>query len=234
MTRNEAISRWDAFLTKIEARAHDTFLQAEDGCAMLLDINALDPQPMTIAWMAIENALRELVEKIDETWNAKVEPSLGDDTKPEHAKGVMLQRHIELKKENLEVRIFADAARKIVAQARINLAKEHKCAQCGAALPVVEAFFRSRHVTCPFCNTVNTFVPGSTVSAVEYFCCHHLAREKTIELLRRSTANPDSEQALREYVTAYLRARIELVPEYKKDFEKDLAGKMAFFYERQR
>ena len=37
---------------------------------------------------------------------------------------------------------------------------------------------------------------------------------------------------MRAYTTAYLRARIELVPEYEKDFEKDLKGKMAFFYER--
>ena len=42
---------------------------------MLLDVNALDPQPMTIAWMAIENQLHELRQKIDETFEQKV----GDD-----------------------------------------------------------------------------------------------------------------------------------------------------------
>ena len=239
MDRTEAVARWDAFLAKIRDRADETLAQAEEGCAMLLDVNALDPQPMTVAWMAIENQLHELNQKVDQTWRDKVEPSIGD-SDSERRKGEVLRGEVEQKKEQLEIRIFGDAARKIFEQARVNLAKDQKCAQCGAAMKLAQAFFRSRHLTCPFCNNLNTFVPGSTIAAVEYFCCHHLAREKTVALYttwlaaerRQDEDRAGAEKALREYTTAYLRARIELVPEYEKDFEKDLTGKMAFFYER--
>src|SRR4051812_4330812 len=129
MDRSEAVARWDSFLGKISERADETLAAAEEGCAGLLDVNGLDPQPMTIAWMAIENQLRELAQKIDQTWEAKVEPALGDDPDDEREKGFALQRELERKKETLEVRIFADAARKIFEQARVNLAKEQQCAQ---------------------------------------------------------------------------------------------------------
>jgi hypothetical protein len=233
MDRAEALTRWGAFLEKLGQRVDETLGQAEEGCAMLLDVNALDPQPMTIAWMAIENQLRELMEKVDQTWEQKVAAPLEDDSR-EHAKGVRLRRETEQKKNAVELRIFGDAARKIFEQARVELSKDVKCAQCGAAIALGQAFFRSRHLTCPHCNNVNTFVPGATIAAVEYFCCHHLARQKTIGLYDAWIAAEGSdrsraEAALREYTTAYLRARIELVPELEKDFEKDLKGKMAFF-----
>jgi hypothetical protein len=235
----QTMARWDAFLAKICERADETLAQAEEGCAMLLDVNGLDPQPMTVAWMAIENQLHELAQKIEQTWSEKVEPALEEDPQLEgqRAKGDAARASIAQKKEQLEVRMFADAARRIYEQARVNLAKEHKCAQCGAALELRAAFFRSHHVTCGFCRNVNTFVPGSTIAAVESFCCHHLAREKSAPLwaawtkaqLRKDSDRASAQKALRDYTTAYLRARIELVPEYAQDFEKDLKGKMAFF-----
>ena len=243
MGQAETIARWDAFLAKLRERAEETLAQAEEGCAALLDLNALDPQPMTVAWMAIENQLHELNAKVDETWSAKVEPALeeaGASWDPEQRKGEALKDDLERRKGEVEVRIFGDAAKRIYEQARVNLAKDQRCAQCGAPLKLAQAFFRSRHLPCPHCNNVNTYVPGSTISAVEYFCCHHLARQKTVGLWnawlaaerRQDEDRAAAERALREYTTAYLRARIELVPEYEQDFEKDLKGKMAFFYER--
>ncbi len=241
METSQTVARWDAFLAKIRERVADTLAQAEEGCAMLLDVNGLDPQPMTIAWMAIENQLHELNQKVDQTWSEKVEPGLEDtpELEAQRAKGPALREWIDAQREQLDVRMFAAAARKIYEQAKVNLAKDQKCAQCGAAMKLDQAFFRSRHLTCSFCNNVNTFVPGSMISAVEYFCCHHLAREKSAALhavwisaeRRKDDNRAAAEAALRAYTTAYLRARIELVPEYAADFEKDLKGKMAFFYE---
>ncbi len=243
MSDLETVKRWDAFLAKIRERVLETLAQAEEGCAMLLDLNSLDPQPMTIAWMAIENQLHELRAKIDATWFEKVEPGLtpGESVDRELAKSRALEHDIERLKDETELKIFAGAAAKIYEQARVNLAKDHSCTQCGAAVPLKQAFFRSRHETCPFCSSVNTFVPGSTVAAVEGFCVDQLAKQKTWALLQKSRQTerairddaPASvtvaEKALREYLTAYLRARIEIVPEYAANFDKDLAGKMAFF-----
>jgi len=246
----EAIARWDAFLSKLGQRSKETLAEAEAGCAQLLDLNNLDPMPMSNAWTAIENQLRELDAKVEQTWAEKVEPALEAAGWPavrqdqERSKGSALKAAIETGKAQLELRLFVGAARKILEQAKQTLARDFACRQCGAPLKVSDRCFRSRHVSCPFCSTVNTFVPGAQVAAVEHFCCHHLAREKTqglwaawltSEAAMKSrdedpAARAAAERALREYTEAYLRARIEFVPEYEKDFERDLKGKMAFFY----
>ena len=244
MSDAETAARWDAFLAKIRERGLETLAQAEEGCTMLLDLNALDPQPMTIAWMAIENQLHELRQKVDSTWSEKVEPGFSEGAASrERAKSHALDADLERLKDEAELRIFGDAAKKIYAQALVNLAKAHRCSQCGAAVPLKQAFFRSRHETCPFCSSVNTFVPGSTIAAVEGFCADQLARVKAWPLqlkwraAERTIRDDDAgsvkaaEAALREYTTAYLRARIEIVPEYEANFDKDLKGKMAFFHE---
>ncbi|MHB8872765.1 MAG: hypothetical protein ACYC8T_03665 [Myxococcaceae bacterium] len=241
MDAKEAIGRWESFLGKLCARAADTLAEAEQGCAMLLDLNSLDPMPMSNAWTAVENQLRELASKVDQTWEEKVEPALeaaqlsGGRLDAERAKGEALRRSIERDQESASVRIFAAAARKILAQAKENLSKDFRCKQCSAPLALSDRFFRSRHLTCPNCANVNTFVPGTQVQAVEYFCCHHLAKEKTQALWgawldAERGPRPAAERALRAYTEAYLLARIEIVPEYQKDFERDLKGKMAFFY----
>lgn len=235
---SEAIARWDSFLAKIRERANETLAAAEEGCAQLLDVNGLDPQPMSIAWMAIENQLHELNQKVEQTWEQKVVPMMGEGSEAQREKAEALRRELERQKEDVELRIFSGAAEKIFEQARVNLAKQHKCAKCGAAMKLRQAFFRSTHLPCEYCNSVNTFVPGSTITAVEWFCAHHLARKKSWPLYQswlKAERGPraQAEKALREYTTAYLQARIELVPEYANDFAKDLKGKMAFFYERQ-
>lgn len=221
---SETTARWDAFLAKIRARADETLAQAEEGCGMLLDVNALDPQPMTIAWMAIENQLRELAQKIDETFEQKV----GDDAL--RPKGEALKAELERKKDAMDLKIFAAAARKIYAQAQAELKQDQKCAQCGSPIALTQRFFRSCHLSCGHCQSVNTYVPSSRIAAVEYFCVHHLAREETAALYATWTTRKD-EASLHAYTTAYLKARIAYVPEYEKDFEKDLKGKMAFFSE---
>ena len=257
MDPRESIQRWDGLLGKIRERALETLAQAEAGCGMLLDLNNLDPQPMTVAWGAIENQLRELGTRVDTTFREKVEPTLeaeGEDdggriAAAERGKGEAFARWLERERETVATRIFAAAAQKIFAQARATLGKDFRCTQCQAALPLSDRFFRARHVPCAYCNRVNTFVPGTQVAAVEFFCCHYLARDKVKDLwfawleaeerMRASRADQDdvralitaAEQALVAYTTAYLRARIEIVPEYEKDFAKDLEGRTAFFRE---
>lgn len=250
MDEREAIQRWDAFLAKLEQRHEETLAQAAEGCAMLLDLNALDPLPMSNAWSGVESQLHELSEKVEQTFSEKVEPILEEAEdwpalERERDKGIALQRAFERARQRAEIRVFADAARKILARAKENLARTFQCTQCRAPLPVSDRCFRSSHVPCPHCNTVNTFLPGTEVTSVEWFCVHRLAQAEAEELyfgwhdaeeaMNDSDEAPEAvaaaERALHAYTTAYLRARIAIVPEYEKDFEKDLNGKTAFFRE---
>lgn len=239
--------RWDAFLQKIRERAVETLTEAELGCAELLDATALDPLPLLNAWTAIDNQLRELCEKVQETFGQKVEPSLDDPREAfrEHAKGEALTSWIEAEGERVRTTSLAEAATRILAAARSNAEKELRCSQCGAGLAVPPQFFRSRHVACEFCKSVNTYIPGAQAASVEWFCCHHLSHaeagtrwaEWVLAERRMRGADDDdvesvkeAERALEAYLTAYLRARIELIPELAPDFDKELKGRMAAFY----
>ncbi|MCZ6602139.1 MAG: hypothetical protein O6952_03955, partial [Planctomycetota bacterium] len=135
------------------------------------------------AWTAIRQRVIDVSAKIDDTWSEKVEEALEDagiEGKAlwrQEKKGSDLEDSIELEMQKTEVKVFADAARKIFDEARNILAKDFLCTQCKAKLEVPEQFFRSVHVTCQYCTTVNTFEPGGKVRAVEHFCTHHLCSE---------------------------------------------------------
>jgi len=252
MTYQTTVQRWDSFLAKTKQRADDLFAQSRQGCGMLLDLNNLDVLPMTNAWTAIEQQVHELAHLIEDTWNDKVEELFEDLDLEQEVIDIEYQKyrssHQELyhDKERAETLIFADAARKILQRAKEILSKTYSCTQCQAQLEVSDQFFRSVHVPCKYCDKVNTFDPGTQVRSVEDFCCHYLSREQSIDLFLKSQDAESimrhndfqfyddmfkTEQTLREYLVVYLKARIEIVPEYEKDYDKDLKGRMAWFYD---
>jgi transcription elongation factor Elf1 len=248
---HQLVDRWDAFLGKIKGRFEELIAQAREGCPVLLEAASLDTVPMSNAWTGIVQQIHSLRQKIDDTWSDKVEEpmedaGLGDDViDAQRDKGEKLDDWMEREVEREELSIFASAADRIHAEAQKILAQAFKCTQCKAALPVPEKFFRSAHVTCEYCNTVNTFEPGSLVRGVEHFCSHYMARratwrewvamadaeqqvrsarDETIEMLRIQ------EEATRAYWRAYLTKRAEIVPAYAESLEKDFEGKMGAFY----
>ncbi len=251
MDDREAVTRWGAFLDKIRASAESTLKEAEQGCGELFASSSLDPLPMSNAWNAVEIGLRDLGRQIDDVWRERVEPALDGAgwarprIEAERRRGTELQRGMDRDRERAAVRVFAEAARAIVARARQDLACSFPCRNCGAPAGGGGTTFRSYYVTCAHCRSVNTVVPSVAAQRVESFGCHQLAREVALELWfawedaheRMRAASGDrgaaraAEAALRAYNEAYLRARIAIVPELEADFARDLAGRMAFFYE---
>jgi hypothetical protein len=150
------------------------------------------------------------------------------------------QRRVKLERvlRKAEVAIAADAARRVLAEARKILEKEFHCTQCKAPLPVQQQFFRSYYVPCAYCRTVNTFEPGMVARNVEHFCVHALAEEEALDAHMRHTDaegrrdefdRPTRVKLYADYVEAYLRARIRLIPEFEKTLELDRKGKMDGF-----
>jgi len=252
MSYQQTVERWDQFLKKALNKAEGMFGQAKQGCAMLLDISSLDPIPMSNAWSAIEQQTHELTHLIDDTWYQKVEDMLIEleieqkQIDNEYHKGQNTIDRLNRQKDETQIDIFSEAAQKLYQAAKEILEKDYLCTQCRAPLPVSNQFFRAVHISCEYCDKTNTFNPGNSVRSVEYFCCHHLSQHKTKELyFKRLDAerrmrvsnfrNYDdmkaTEAALDEYIQAYLNARIEIVPEYGESFEKDLNGRMAWFYD---
>jgi len=252
MSYEATVQRWDSFLVKTKQRADDLFAQSKQGCGMLLDLNNLDVLPMTNAWTAIEQQVHELSHLVEDTWHDKVEGMFEDldlessQVEVEFQKYRQFHTNIYHNKERTESIIFANAAKKIYQRAKEILAEERNCTQCQAQLEVSDTVFRAVHIPCKYCDKVNTFDPGTKVRSVEDFCCHHLSREKSLDLFLASRDAEDimrhndfqfyedmikTETTLRDYLVVYLKARIDVVPEYEKDYDKDLKGRMAWFYD---
>ncbi len=249
MNVDEALTRWDAFQEKIRTRCSEVLDEAAEGCRALLQIDTLDTLPMSNAWSAIELQINELVHKTEDAWGERVVPVLED---AGWSEARIVQRGqsrddttnwMLWEKEKLEIDLFAEAAQGIYDQAKAILAGEYVCTQCGARLEVPRQFFRATHVTCRYCDKVNTFVPGTTVRAVEDFCVHHLSkahagalwfewlhREEDLRQEENKATIAAAEHALRGFYEAYLKARMDIVPEYAESYEKDLQGRMSGFY----
>ncbi|MBC8044874.1 MAG: hypothetical protein IAF08_15660 [Rhizobacter sp.] len=172
----------------------------------------------------------------------------------EYAKGFALEQRIADELQATEVRIFGSAARKIYEVAKTKLEGHFACKQCGTPLQIPKGIFRSIYVVCASCAMTNTFEPGTFARSAEYFCAHYLANETAWPELKAMSAaefrvnraidgDSDSageprtlamlkmwEAATKKYWEVYLKARIEIIPEYAADYDKDFNGKMQGFY----
>jgi hypothetical protein len=220
--------------------------------------------------MGIVGQVQQLIAKIDETWDNTVSigwnefqeaeeerlnnagQSVEDFHKQfykvyysEQEKGLHMCRQLEKDLRNYEIKTFAAAARKLQAKAREILSGQFSCTQCQAPLTVQANFYRSYYQVCEYCQTTNTFEPGTIARNIEGFALHPLAEEKALDaywlyedILRRYKAQQadghptitkdEVMQAYTTYVDTYLNARIAIIPDYKNRYEKDREAKLKF------
>lgn len=245
------VARWDAFLGQIHERFRGILAEAREGCPALLEQAGWDPIPMGNAWGAIEMRAKQLDTKVEETWSGQVERAFEEAGAPpaliarERSKSDALRATMEIERERMRIDIFANAGRRLYERATSEGGRSFPCTRCGAPLGVPFTF-RALNIPCPHCTTVNGFEPGTLMRMGEV-CVHPLceeaswdhwlanhraeaawraARGATIEILKAW------ERSQLAYWHAYLSARIRLLPDTAKDFDKDLRGRMAHFYER--
>lgn len=254
--------RWDTFLAKIEERFHDLLGQAKTVLPSMLEFQDYDTLPFGNAWGGISRQAKELIWKIQDTWQEKVAPAFDEVINqsdefyalhhksyykeihyPAMEKGLELADRLEKELKRYETSIFAEAARKLQAQAQKGLADSFSCTQCQAPLPVRQQFYRAYFHTCDYCRTVNTFEPGTLARNVEHFALRPLAEETALEEYFLYT---DLEQAYRRqrsdrpavigrdevlkayenYMRKYLDACVEIIPELGKTYDRELQSKI--------
>ncbi|EZH73040.1 hypothetical protein ATO12_18670 [Aquimarina atlantica] len=250
MSFNETQNRWDGFLKKIEDRFEEILEKTEAALPLLFKATDFETTTFHNAWQGIYSQANELIWKIDSTWDDKVEEAFENAGAEfgskkfiqERDKGYLIKFKLEQKLKSYEVKIFADAAKKLLQEVKDTLSKDFCCTQCQAKLPVKDNFFRSYYSTCEYCQTVNTFEPGTKARNIEHFAIHALGEEAALEHylqyeeLKFQNYIQDSETYSKEeltplyqkYVEAYLKKRIEIIPDYKDRYEKDLKAKTAF------
>lgn len=248
MSYSNTQNRWDAFLKKIEDRFLEILEKTEAALPLLFEATDFDTTPFQNAWQGIYTQASALIAKIEDTWGDKVEDAfldngLDEDSKKftqERNKGFQLQFDLEQKLKSYEVRIFSEAAKNLLSKVKEILAKDFCCTQCQAKLPVKDNFFRSYYSTCEYCQTVNTFEPGSKARNIEHFAIHALGEEAALEhyleyeSLKFQNYVQDQEMIQKdqlvskytEYVESYLKKRVEIIPDYADRYDKDLEAKI--------
>jgi transcription elongation factor Elf1 len=242
--------RWVGFLDKLEGRFSELLSQSAVALPQMIDLAGFDPLPFGNALTGVITQSRDIVFRIETTWQEQVEPAfeqaMGDNgtavIETERQRGVDRRIAMEKKLRKTEVAIQAEGARRMLAEAKTVLASRFACSRCQAPLPVRSQFFRAYHVACQYCQSVNTFEPGMIARNVEHFCAHALAEEAALsDWFRHQDAEqaPDSSDGIASrvhrvklytaYVDAYLQAKIDLVPEYAATRDQDRDAKINFY-----
>jgi hypothetical protein len=98
------------------------------------------------------------------------------------------------------------------------------CTQCGGNITIPKMFFIVTYVTCPFCQTQNTFHP-STETQLVLHNARSLAEQRTAHLLKAYESGSPRDPALyQQYLRAMFDEWNSIVP--------DMAGENEKFYER--
>ncbi|NMH88829.1 hypothetical protein [Flavivirga algicola] len=249
MSFSETQNRWNDFLKKIEDRFKEVLEKTEAALPLLFEATDFETITFSNAWQGIYSQASDLIYKINDTWQEKVgeafeNTGIGFNSNQyiqERDKGYQVTFELEQRLKSYEVRIFADAAKKLVEKVKNTLSDDFCCTQCQAKLPIKDNFFRSYYSTCEYCQTVNTFEPGIKARNVEHFAIHALGEEAALEhylqyeLLKFQNYLEDREvnskdqliTQYRKYIEAYLKKRIEIIPDYSDRYEKDLEAKIA-------
>lgn len=251
MSAEAALNRWYDFLRRITEKHGALLEEARTGCPALHLEADLDPGPMTNAWTGFNAQALALESKVMSTWSEQVSDLFESSgvsrkvTNEEQARGEATAARMEWDRESTRLRIFGDAARRVWERAWKEMAQVTPCSQCGEQVPVPPHTYQAVNLTCPACDAVNTFEPGTWVRMIQWFCAHALAEENAFELwypkvqaenARRGARSSSmkliqaEEAATVAYWRRYLEVRAQVCPTYAPALLPDLKGKMDAFY----
>jgi len=163
------MQRWEGFLGKIDGRLGEIIAEVAQGIAALGQSHGADTMPLTNAMSGLDHRVRQLREKIGETWDGQVEGQFSS-----HDSGGFLDAGLDRKRdfeiafdekwELAKTKAVADYFRALWPRAQQALAAPVGCTRCGAqlALPVRH---KSSTATCASCGTVNQCIPDAVIQA---------------------------------------------------------------------
>lgn len=178
------VERWEAFLKKIETRFNESLEHAEVALLDNLEESNYDINPTLQAWHGIKSELKGLIDKIDETYENKVEPEMLEYIEyeadlEEGNKGRVLDEKLSQRIERFEFEIEGKVSLEFYNHAIQLLDETFTCTQCGGKLELKEGIFRTHYVDCQFCNTVNTFTPNDKIAQISWVT-NNIAKYKTL------------------------------------------------------
>ncbi len=254
----QLIDKWDAFLSKIETRFSEMLVNAEEALLENLVESNYDINPTLRAWSGIKSQLMALADKIDETFEHKVEPQMLEYAKSwvvidQDNKGTQLRESIFSRLERFQIILEGKISERFYEHAYHFLNENFNCTQCGATLDIKKEIFRSHYVSCHYCNTVNTFTPNDKISQIRWIA-DNIARYRAIsewDQMKKSEADyhdipckaehedqgeniaafEEREKKERAFWNRYFEERSSILPEHKESLDHDVEVKMSYLYE---
>jgi LSD1 subclass zinc finger protein len=241
--------RWNIFLNKIQEKGNEFFATMREQALPMLKKNNGNPMQVGTALHAIHLQLLGLDKKIDDTWGSQVEAAFNKENfsdkeiDNQRKRGVEVQYNLHREFKLLELDINYQMAHYILALADEAKREHMNCSQCSAPLNIPEHTYTAEHITCQFCQTINTYEPGTYQRMVGTFCAEHLARWKSQDLLMseieiesqlaslRDGAYQKGKQQLRKAHQAYSEKYLAELKKYKPNLnvEKELDIAMQHF-----
>jgi len=214
MQNNSLTERAHTFFDKMEARAQEIMEEAKASGQLVADA---DQDPFKRSFLQFKGAIiaqfTAIIQKGSTIYQTQIMPkargtemiSISQLFSNWHAKvlTMMNQAFDGIVERNLE-----EEYQEIMAS--YNLAKDQfTCKQCGARLAIKQFYFHASYITCEYCQTQNTFDPGTKARLLEHIA-RPLAESRCVneyEHFREERSKLGASAATPAY-EAYLKAMI--------------------------
>ncbi|MFD2589120.1 hypothetical protein ACFSQJ_19505 [Croceitalea marina] len=247
-TQEELVKRWDGFLFKIEERFNDSLRYAEEACKEQLVETDYEYQTVMRSWGGMKAQMYSLIEKIDETWDAKVGPAMeavGDFASDESDKAYDLRHKLIDALEKFQRKLEGELSQLFYDHAIQIADKKAQCAQCDADIEIQKNIFRAQYITCTYCNAVNTIEPETKFVKIGWGIVDNIAAmrmNKGFEKMQRAVnaiqeyrgKAPEAywstyEDAYFAYWESFFKERINLNADAADRLEQDMERKRQEF-----
>ena len=242
--------RFRVFIEKLTERAESLAEETRGAIQEIYDEDA-DPYKRSFGnfLMGVKGQFNGIIDKAEEVFKQQIKPHAPSFVKTQTPEGEIQEQwfrkiHDDFEKwkdkmrdlaESIENQVKKPSAeeklREIVEEYNAVKDKFH-CSQCGANLEIKELYFISTYITCPYCQTQNTFVPSDKMREFE-FVAKDFAEEKTREeeKLYEKISSSDAASAEEKFLAYFLwRAAVwKIVADTAPTFAE--ANKKVFYRE---
>ena len=172
--------------------------------------------------MGVKGQFKGIIDKAEEVFKQQIKPHAPSFLKTQTPEGELQEQwfrkiHDDFEKWKDKMRDLAESienqVKKPSAEEKLHeIVEEYNavkdkfhCSQCGANLEIKELYFISTYITCPYCQTQNTFVPSDKMREFE-FVAKDFAEEKTREeeKLYEKISSSDAASAEEEFLAYFL------------------------------
>lgn len=179
-------ARFEGFLAKIDERLREIMAEAEQGVNAILANHPTDSLPLGNAFSGLDHRIRELKDKVQETWEQQIEPKYsalhsGSFLDSGHDKKQDFLLRFDEQWSAFKARANSQFYRNLYPLAIAASQKPEPCSQCGAPLPIVDRS-NSVSIPCPHCRAVNQVLRDPAVSAYKLGGPHAFADEEALPL----------------------------------------------------